>query len=368
MAPYRGSSGAVAIGLPGTAVSSYATAITGTHLLHVDAFGEANGSDLFDRRDIASGYEEGLGVSVTQGNKRVTISGPLCDISFSALMALALGTDTKTTIDTSGRQHEILPSASTAELPQTSLYFKHGGIADTGSTGSVAFHGCVLDTLSLSGQAGGIWRYSATFCTSGVGTNITTDISGYTKPNYLPFRFGFTKYSVSTTTPSAVTYDKGTASTSISGGTGWTLVDLSTYLRGQTITINNNCNVIYTGASTTGEATLVTRTNRVCTVTTNLLFDAVNTLRTYITAMTGTTTAATGLITRCVGATLCSASLYNYGWEVLIPKTNLTSVDMAKTLGTREVTTTHTVVDAGSAGIYTIYGAGWNANDVQYTP
>lgn len=366
-APYRGVAGILGIGVPATAITSYGTSINASNVFHVDGFGEANTATTFDRRTLAAGVEEGLGMSTLEGNKTVSFSGPVCDISFPILWALALGTDTISTIAAStGRQHLCTPVAVDAELPQCSLYFKQTAVADITSIGSIAYHGCVLDSLTLTGSAGGIWTYTATFCTTGTGAATTTTMAGLTAPNVLPFRFGNTQFSTSSTTPTAVTMDSGTESTAQSGGTGWTFTNLGTLLRGQTFAVNNNCQMIYTAADTSGLATTTVRGARVTGVSSRFLMDNTAPVRTWV-ASVGASILTHGLATRCVSSSAAGTSC-NYGWQILIPKAQSASVDVDKTLGAREITINHTVVDSNQSGIKTIYAAGWNVATTAYTP
>ena len=367
-APYRGAAGVLGIGVPATSIASYATPITATNIFHVSGFGASTEASGHDRRNSASGYEEGLGITPTAGITRVSFSGDVCDTSFPILFALALGKDYLSNPGTTAYQHLCVPVTVAQELPQTSLYFKQTALADTTSVGSVAFHGCVLDTLTLTGSAQGVWTYSASFVTSGSGTTYATDLSSMLKPNVLPFRFGGTQAYLSGTTPTIVSSDPGTAATAVSSNTGWTLTsDFAPYLRSQTWTINNNVQAIYTASGT--DATCVVRGTRVTTVDSTFLFEGTSGFtRTWPYTISGQTALTHGIITRCVSSSAAGTG-YNYGFELQVPKAVALKTDVAKTLGAREITINHTVVnDSVTPALYTLYATGWNVYNTSYTP
>lgn len=370
MAYQRGSGGVVGIGVPAVANSGYSTvsSITASHLFYCDAFGVAGTGDLFDNRTVATGYEEGSAITGMQDTTEATISGPLCDLSFPILWALALGTTTNTVNDTSAYEHIATPCGVNSELPYVSLYFKHTGIADTSTVGSVRLDGAVLDTLTISASNGGPWRYSARFITSGTISSTTVDLSAKTKPSVLPFRMGNTSHQVSTTTPSAISVARPTAPTFIpSAGTGWTLVDWSQNTQSISYTVNNNC---ITFSSGTGAGrTNVVRQNRVITASTSLMFDSTPpSIRTLPVALGAGNVTYRGLITACGSGSLAGAGSAYYGFDIQVPKAAITSVNMEPTLGPRMVTVNFTAIDSAQSGISTIYALGMNANDVAYVP
>lgn len=369
MAYQRGSGGVVGIGLPAVANSGYTTvsSITASHLFYCDAFGVAGQSDLFDNRTVATGYEEGSSITVLKDTTDVTISGPLCDLSFPVLWALALGTATNTNFDTTGYEHIATPCAVNAELPYCSLYFKHTGIADTSTVGSVGVNGAVLNTLTISATKGGPWTYSASFMTAGsVTSGYTTDLSAKTRPSVLPLRMGNTTHQVSTTTPSAISIDRPSSTYLPTGGTGWTLVDWSQNLESVSYTINNNL-IDFSSGTGTGRTNVV-RQNRVVTSSCTVMMDgAVPTIRTLPAILGAGSVTSRGLITAITSSSTLSAS-YKYGACIQVPKASVTSVTVNPTLGPRTITANFTAIDSAQAGISTIYAAGFNANNVAYVP
>lgn len=374
-APYRGAAGILAIGLPATVITNYATSIPATHILHVEGFGEGQSATSYDRRTLASGAEDGLGISALQYAKSVSFSGPICDLSFPILWALALGKDTiGTALGTTCYPHACTPIGLSEELPQVSLHFKQTAIADTTSVGSIRYDGCILDSLSVTGAAGGIWRYTATFLTSGLGGAITTDLSGITKkPNFLPFRFGGTQCQYGNGTPTALTSDGGIQSTAQTVTGFGTMIDVATILREQTFSVNNNCANVYTAGDTTGAATVTVRGTRTTSVTSRFIMDNTGSgslwPRSWVTyASFMSTDLAHSITTRCVSNSAAGTS-FNYGFQIQVPRATCTSVDVDKTLGQREVSTTHVVVNPNNAlGATSIAARGWNVDSQQYTP
>jgi hypothetical protein len=375
MALQRGSAGVLAIGVPGTS-GAYGTAVTASHIFAVDAFGESNTPGVFDTSSTTSGAEEGYGLVGTTMRKSITISGTVCDKSFPILNALALGQDTLTTIDTTLRQHVTQSIAIDAELPTFSLYFKQTGISDTTSVGSIKFDGCCIDTLTLTGDPSGVWKWSATIMTSGLGTSLTTDFSsGLTKPTIAGYRFHRTDLVRSTSTPSAFTADPGTSpyggsASGAGGGSGnnWTNSDLSAAVKSISITINNNLQPIYTAGNVTGVATGVTRTQRTVNMSVSFYMGAITS--TYITGrITGVNVTAVdpgsmdAFIIRCFSANSASAT-YNYGFEYAFPYVTCIGTEADKTIGPRGVTANYIISKNGS--LASVYAVGWNLDNVDY--
>lgn len=373
-APYRGAAGILAIGLPATAITSYGGSIAASHILHVEGFGEGQSATSYDRRTLASGAEDGLGITALQYAKSVSFSGPICDLSFPILWALALGKDTVgSALGTTCYPHACTPIGLSEELPQVSLHFKQTSIADNTSIGSIRYDGCILDSLSVTGAAGGIWRYTATFLTSGPGTGINTDLSGVTKkPNLIPFRFGGTQCQYGNGTPTSLTSDGGTQSTAQTVTGFGTMIDVATILREQTFSVNNNCTNVYTAGDTTGAATVTVRGTRTTSVTSRFILDNTGSAalwpRSWVSNLFVTNDLSHSITTRCVSTSAAGTS-YNYGFQIQVPKATATSVDVDKTLGQREVSVTHVVVNPNNAlGNTSIAARGWNVDSQQYTP
>lgn len=369
MALMRGTAGVVAFGVPANA--TYGTAVTATHVLACDPFGEANSPDIYDSRSAAQGTEEGVGVVSTLSRKSITLSGTLCDKSFPLLNALALGADATSTVDTTCTQHVVTPLAVDAELGSFSVYLKHTGISDTSTSGSIRYDGCVINSLTISGTIGDVWKWSADIATSGVGTAITTDLSSKIFPTVPMIPFHKSQWVRSSTSPSAVTADPGNNLGTIAnfgGGTGngWTNSDLSTALKSASITINNNVETVYTAGTTTATAVGATRIGRTVSMSGVFALDplASTFMRGRVTSITTLASSSLeGLIIRCITNVPASTN-YNYGFEYLFPNVTVTSANMAKTAGTREITLGLVASKPGS--LHSTYAVGWNLDTTDY--
>jgi len=365
----RGTAGVVAFGVPANA--TYNTAVTATHVLACDPFGEANTPDIYDSRSAAQGTEEGIGIVSTLSRKNITLSGTLCDKSFPLLNALALGADATSTVDTTCTQHVVTPLAVDAELGSFSVYLKHTGISDTSTTGSIRYDGCLVNSLTISGAIGDVWKWSMDIATSGVGTAITTDLSGEIFPTVPMLPFHKSQWVRSTTNPSAVTADPGNSLGTIAnfgGGTGngWTNTDLSTALKSASVTISNNIETVYTAGTTTALAVGATRIGRTVSATGVFALDPASStyLRGRVSALsTIAQTNLEGVIIRCISNVAASTN-YNYGFEYLFPNMTLTSANMAKTAGTREITLGFVASKPGS--LHSTYAVGWNLDTTDY--
>ena len=365
----KGWTGVVAVGLPGT--STFATSTNATHILHCDGYGAVPQGEFFNNRDVATGFEEGTGMFVTNSTSRFSLSGPVTDTGLAILNAMCFGADALTTVDTSCRQHLTQPLGAETDLPFVSMYIKYAPMADSSTAGSVKFETVLLDSLTLSGNAGDVWRWSANFVASS-GTTYTADHSGLIKPQTYAFPFYRTQFVYSTTSPSSVTANPGASglvtAADIGGGTGngWTNVDWSAALSDVSITFNNNVAVLMAGGATTAAPAYLMRTQRSQSFTVgvhydmdiasirNTLDDAFSTTDHY---QTGSFRGASILCksSEVVGSSY--VSMFQYLW----PACGVTSKDMEATLGPRKARFTYTVFSPVS--LASVYPYVWNADN-----
>ena len=269
MALFRESAGLVGIATGGE--STYGTPDTITHVLYCDSAAYAMEPQLFDYGSVATGYEESIGNVITRMMTRINLTGPLCDKSAPILLSLALGGDTKSTVDTSATQHLITPVGATTELPSTTIQINTGSPSDT--THGAKFAGCVLDSLTISAQNNGTWTYNASFVTEGIDSGSLADLSAMTAPTVLPFLWGKTfvkwRHTLETGAPS---FDAPNSSADPTGG--WTTpVNISAGVTSYSYTINNGARLFSTTASD-GSTTKAVRTKRSQTLTLGLMFDS----------------------------------------------------------------------------------------------
>lgn len=275
MSQYRDGAGAVAIATGGE--SAYGTADTLTHLLHVnrDVAGAALAAEQFDKGTLATGQEESIGSVITKWITRPQTAGPACDISLPIHLAFALGSDSRSAVDTaSASLHTITPASSVTELKSTTMQAKNTTISDTSTNEgrSYTFAGCVLDNFTLSGDSeSGIWTYTGDWVSKGYDEGTSSDVSALTAPSRLPLLFGGTQFVTATSQTTAPTFDNPTSGAAATGGWGST-VDWGQYVRSCSYSIANGVTARY-GYNTDGTAHKALRGVRSQTLTVRLEYE-----------------------------------------------------------------------------------------------
>ena len=312
------------LGAPAT--STYSSSVATTHAFWCSSAPTApQGAAMFDLGNLATGKEHSRGFRLLNYDSPIVLRGPVDEYNLPILMALALGNDTVSTL-TATRQHVAGHAAIDAELLTTSIDVYH--TTPSSLVGAFTYDGCFLNSLTIRASDGGYWEYEAEFITNGY----ANQMFGVGTPTYTPTEpiwfYGGTQVVLSTTAPTAVTGDPGTALATVAnigGGTGngWTNVDLSGAMKSLAIRIRNNGKA-YFGGSIDGKASKVRRGRQVVEIDLSMAMDP-NISTIYGMMNTHGSTAVGngkfGLAIRKIHNV--SAGTYNYGFADYFPRVML---------------------------------------------
>ena len=234
MALYRGANGVIAFGTGGEPTYGASTITSlGTHLIYAEEAATSKVPLVFNKNSLATGYEHGIGLTQLSDQTRLQFRGPVDDKGLPLLLAFALGTDTVSTVDTSGKLHTIGLAACNEELRSTVAAVVMGEIISNTSR-QVTFAGVVVDKLHIfTSDETGMWEFEADCFTAGYNSGgSAVDVSGYLKPTLFPYTQGTTFVNFQTTSATVTpVWDPpiatltvplgGSGSTPANGGVAW---------------------------------------------------------------------------------------------------------------------------------------------------
>jgi hypothetical protein len=368
MAKFRDGAGLVAIATGGEGLTTYGGGDTLTHLLYVDRASAAAALQptLVNKSRFATGSEESKGQTIVGWEGSLPLSGPVCDKSLPILLSFALGSDTRSAVDSGGASlHTIAPVGAGVELNSTVIEVKNTSASDTSSSPgrSFKFAGCVVDSLTISGDEDSKeWNWSATFAHAGKDEGgAGTDLTSLTKPVLYPFSWAGTQVVwFSTVQTTAPTFDDPTSAVAPTGG--WSSgVDWSPYIRSGSINIGN---AVQRGAgyNASGKAHRANRTMREQTVNLRMHFDdAAATVR-LLPAFgdVGVGSERSGALIIYNRQNVLVGSTFHHGFAFYYPKVSMVSCTPPSG-SPREIDTQFLICDNDS-GEQSVHAAVWNAS------
>lgn len=361
MTIYRESAGSVAIATGGE--SSYGAGDTITHRFLCDPPDMSAAWDRYDRVGLATGKEETTGGNVLRWTGTQSLSGPICDKSLPILMALCMGGDTRSAVDTnSASQHLATPPASTAELISTQLEMHVRG---EGDTNGFLYKGVIPTSFTLTGSNDtGHLSWAADFITSGWASRaVTADFSGLVQPVRCPFTWGKSFLKVATTLPGAAPTISGTSlpTSSFDPDGGWSVTDWSAQVIGYQYNWSAPITRNYTG-SVDGYATDAWRGRIAQMVTLTHLLDATNPISNLMSGGHTVDTAGEQLSYGMVFGNrqnLLVGGTHYYSISQYLPRVDLVSVSAPRG-NPRTFTSTWVVCDPSVSGVKSSYTYAYN--------
>lgn len=364
MTLYREAAGSVAIATGGE--SSYGAGDTVTHRLLAEPPDMNSAWDRYDKEVLAVGKEESAGGNVLKWISTQSLVGPMCDKSHPIMMALCMGGDTRTAVDsTTASQHTVLPPGPSTELVSTAMEMH---LRFEGSTNGFGWVGVLPESYYYEGSNdSGMWSWGGTFSTKGYPSRtVTSDLSALIQPSRCPYVWGQTFVKVATTLPGANPTISGASlpTSSFDPTGGWSVTDWSSNILG--VRYDWNSGGIYrqyTGA-VDGTASNAWRTRISQQVTLTHLLDDTNPLGNLVqgghTINEAGEQLSYGLVIGNRQNSLVGSTFY-HAFSHYFPRVDLVSVTPPRG-NPRIFTSTWKVCDPMASGVYSGSFYSWNAS------
>jgi|GEM_PF-6425040 len=224
--------------------TTYDTAVSPAHIFYCTEARHSSAVDGFDEAETANGSAFSTGLTGMADMTRLNIRSVGHDEALAGLAATALGSDTVTTpaSATAARQHKIVPMAVSSELASYTIQASVTTKSETTIRKATRYSGGICNSFTMgSSVRDKPLRIAAEYAVSGTQAAGVT-LASASIPNYGPFKHNNVYCFIGTAfVPGSLNLPVHTGTAEAPSGVEVTgAVDWSKYIRGYSLTVNNN--------------------------------------------------------------------------------------------------------------------------------